>query len=274
MNQKGYYCNPDEFPSLGKQSVRVSTVTKTSQPSQSEFTLENLTRIIAEWTDLSLAVILAGKLESLLTQYLVYDIYNYWDGVAVDILKRLENFKDEVIRDFYCSKELKWVADSLRENTSRLAKPLREMLRDYKSEPFKSKPYKLEQVDKFDWFENLETRERFSTGCFQPQYKAELKKMALGLMHEWISVICSRHYKEIVRRMPKDFLKDLEKKLGTKTFIDTRNKIVHCRTIHGFKSGQEREIFLEFYTRTSKTIIKEENCFFLLDDYEARLSYT
>jgi len=269
------------------QPVPVSTVTKVCQPSQpvpetrvtqqpqttqSEPTTEDLTKIFAEWTDLSLAVILAGKLESVLTQYIAWHIYTRNVGFSHRIISSMKELENRVIKKRY--KKQREEAEILREKTSRLTEPLKEMLQDHKLEPFEVKSYHLDKINDFDWFENLETREKFSEGSFKPRDKAELKELALGLMHEMISVICSKYYGEIVSRVPEDFLKELKTELDRDTFRKKRNDIIHCRTNHGFENEQERNDFLKFYEETSKKFITEQDCFCLLDRDKVKFFYT
>jgi len=300
MSQKGYFSNPADFPPLGEHPVPVSTVTKTSQPSQlvPELgvtqesqpsqpvqesrvtqqpqttqpgpTAEDLTRILAEWKDLPVAVILVGKLESLLTQSIVWDIYTCWNGDAESIVEDIRQFQYEVLEDAKYSDE-----EFVAEYPSEMAQLLQSMLDDIKKGDT-TKTYTLSKLtkDRLSWFENLETLSRFSKGRVQTSDQAELKKMALGLMYEWVFLICERRYKWIIEEVPNKFLSQHEKSFETKAFRDIRHWIVHCRTYHGFKSEEEREKFINFYVQISTRFIKENDCFCLQDDYEARLSYT
>jgi len=238
---------------------QASFVTQEPQTTQSKPTADRLTRILAEWKDLAVAVILVGKLESLLTQSIAYDIYTHWKRDAESIVWDIGQFQREVLNDAGYSKN-----ECDAEYPTQLAELLKGVLEEIKK-PRTTTPYTFSEKirDDFLWFENLETREIIAKGSCQP---SELEKLALGLMYEWVYIICDGRYEWIIAAVPNKFLKELKADLNIDDFKKIRNWIVHLSPYHSFSSPNKRKEFLEYYKTVTERFIKEKNCFCLPTD--------
>jgi len=270
MRKRRYRHNSDDFSSPTKKSASISTIT--SQASQSEPTAEDLFRIMAKLMDSSSVIDLVGKMDSLLIQSIVCDIYTDWES---DPSKMVENIW-ELQKQFLIKAGYKKEECYKNMYPSELAQLLQSMLADIIKKPFTIKCYTLSEEirDGFVWIENLETLNKFLKGSFQPSDQTELKEMALGLMYNLIFMIYDRHYSALIKNVPGKFLSNYDKYVKMKQFRHTRHDIVHCRPNHDFKDEKERNNFLTFYEKRFKKFIKDQDCFCLEDRNKARLFYT
>jgi len=210
---------------------------------------EAVIRILKRYGDVSVAVKLVGKLETLLKQAIVRDIYitdNERNSTSF-ILNELENFRKKVKKEVNCQ--------------SNILGLLKEVLTDADQNDF-SKRYTLNQSDasEHEWFENKDTLEAISDGV-QMRTLGELEQLALGLMHEYVSWIYKEDCKALIieaeRLVSEPTARDLDEQ---KT---VRNWIVHCRTEHRFKDKKKQQEFLNFYRSFAHRLIRKEDLFLM-----------
>jgi len=259
---------------------QVSTATQESQNNQSRCTAEDLTKRLEGWADLSVAVILVGKLDSLLIQSIVCDIYHSCKKKASLVVSKMEVLQTEVFEDRLQKVEnenfrgrVKQENKNLECKTSKLAKVFEKVFKNHNPKAFENKLYTQDEIESFEWFENEVVPARLSNRRFQTSTQDELNEIVLALMHEWIFIIYDRHFDDLITKVPTEFLSTHEKFGEIKDFRDKRNEIVHRRTSHCFDDEDERCDFLDAYAEISEKFIKTKDCFCLEDKDKARLFY-
>jgi len=204
--------------------------------------LEELKKTLENWTDIAVVVMLIGKPEALLTRIIAEHYYNLQHDNQGDkkkeIVKSLKKFKKQPKdKEKLGSLEKAITGDGFEEVCQR--------------------------IDEYKWFENHDTRSLL----LNHKQLEDNKKLFIGLIYEYISVVCDKAYTAIINEVKNlkylgsekesEYLKEIGTDL--EQIREIRNRIVHSS--HRFKrSGEQIE------EQTEKETLGERDTF--LKKYE------
>jgi len=198
-----------------------------------------LQKTFENWTDLAVAVVLIGKSEALFKRIIAV---HYYDSGTIH--KSLKAF------------------DELAQKSQKV--DLIGILKEAITAPAENFSEVRRRINDYAWFENSDPYELLvQHTTFITLNKEEKQKLIIGLIHEYISVVCREKYDPIINEV--DNLKKTTNVESPEPIRQIRNEIVHLRTEHSFKAPKEREKFLNIYEKFVRFCIKNKNWLYLPD---------